>query len=161
MPRPASTSQLPAAVADFLQGRRFAVAGVSRDPKETANLVFRKLRDSGYEVVAVNPRATETEGVPCYPSLAEVPGEIDGVVAVTPPAAAIGVVRDAHARGVRRIWFHRSFGDGSVSPSALELCAELGLEPIVGGCPLMYCAPVDLGHRCMRWWLARRGRVPA
>ncbi|MBZ0089879.1 MAG: CoA-binding protein, partial [Thermoanaerobaculia bacterium] len=55
MTRPASTSQLPAAVAEFLQGRRIAVAGVSRDPKQTANVVFRKLRDSGYEVVAVNP----------------------------------------------------------------------------------------------------------
>jgi hypothetical protein len=24
----------------------------------------------------------------------------------------------------------------------------------------MYCAPVDFGHRCMRWWLRRQGRVP-
>jgi hypothetical protein len=24
----------------------------------------------------------------------------------------------------------------------------------------MYCEPVDFGHRCMRWWLARRGRIP-
>jgi hypothetical protein len=29
-----------------------------------------------------------------------------------------------------------------------------------GGCPLMYCAPVDFGHRCMRWWLRRQGCVP-
>jgi hypothetical protein len=24
----------------------------------------------------------------------------------------------------------------------------------------MYCEPVDFGHRCMRWWLGRQGRVP-
>jgi hypothetical protein len=24
----------------------------------------------------------------------------------------------------------------------------------------MYCAPVDFGHRCMRWWLRWQGRVP-
>lgn len=161
MSRSTASPQLPAAVAEFLQGRRIAVAGVSRDPKQTANVVFRKLRDSGYEVVAVNPRATEVEGVRCWASLADVPGEVDGVVLVTPPAAAAAVVRDAHARGIRRLWFHRSFGDGSVAPEALDLCAELGLAPIVGGCPLMYCGPVDFGHRCLRWWLARRGRVPA
>lgn len=160
MPRTESTAQLPAAVAEFLAGRRIAVAGVSRDPKQTANAIYRKLRDSGYEVVPVNPRAPEAEGVRCFPSLAAVPGELDGVVVVTAPAAAAAVVRDAHARGIRRLWFHRSFGAGSVSPEALALCAELGIEPIVGGCPFMYLAPVDFGHRCMRWWLARSGRVP-
>jgi hypothetical protein len=30
----------------------------------------------------------------------------------------------------------------------------------VGGCPLMYCEPVDFGHRCMRAWLGWRGRLP-
>jgi hypothetical protein len=34
------------------------------------------------------------------------------------------------------------------------------MECIVGGCPLMFCDPVDVGHRCMRWWLQRQGRVP-
>jgi hypothetical protein len=24
----------------------------------------------------------------------------------------------------------------------------------------MFCEPVDFGHKCMRWWLQRRGRVP-
>jgi hypothetical protein len=31
---------------------------------------------------------------------------------------------------------------------------------VVGGCPLMYCGPVDPFHRCMRAWLGWRGRVP-
>jgi hypothetical protein len=48
-----------------------------------------------------------------------------------------------------------------VSDAALDACARAGIEPIVGGCPLMYCAPVDLAHRCMAWWLSRQGRVPA
>jgi hypothetical protein len=24
----------------------------------------------------------------------------------------------------------------------------------------MFCDPVDVGHKCMRWWLQRQGRVP-
>jgi len=125
-----------------------------------ANAIFRKLRASGFEVVPVNPHADELEGVPCYPDLAAVPGEIDGLVIATPPAAALDLVRQAGARGVRRVWFHRSFGEGSVAEEAVRECAGRGIEPIVGGCPLMYCDPVDFGHRCMRWWLNRKGTLP-
>jgi len=35
-----------------------------------------------------------------------------------------------------------------------------GVEPIEGGCPLMYCQPVDPGHRFFRWWLRLRHRIP-
>jgi uncharacterized protein len=79
---------------------------------------------------------------------------------VTPPAAAESLVRQAAARGIRQVCFHRSFGEGSVCEAALRACTELGIRPIVGGCPLMVCELVDVAHRCMRWWLGRQGRVP-
>lgn len=153
-------ARVPMAVGDFLRGKRIAVAGVSRTGQSAANAVYRKLRDCGYEVVPVNPNATDVEGVPCYPDVGQVPGDLDGVVVATHPAVSADVARQAIGRGVRRIWFHRSFGEGSVSPEAVEACAREGVTCIVGGCPLMYCQPVDLGHRCMRAWLGWRGRVP-
>lgn len=151
---------IPSSVARFLAGKRFAVAGVSRSTDQPANAILRKLRASGYDAVPINPNATELEGAPCYPDVAAVPGDLDGVVVVTHPAASERVVRDAAARGIRQVWFHRSFGAGSVSDAALRACAELGITPIVGGCPLMYCEPVDVAHRCFRWWLGRSARVP-
>ena len=153
-------AQIPMQVAEFLAGRRFAVAGVSRNSGQPANAVFRKLRAAGYEVFAVNPSATEVEGVRCYPDLAALPEPIDGVVVATHPDTSAAIVRQCAERGIRKIWFHRSFGDGSVSEPAIRECEARGIEPIVGGCPLMYCAPVDFGHRCMRWWLRRQRRVP-
>jgi len=153
-------AKLPASVAAFLAGRRFAVAGVSRSGKEAANGIFRKLRDSGFDVVPVNPGASSLEGVPCYPDLASVPGELDGVVVATHPAVAAEVVRQAADRGIPQVWFHRSVDAGSVSEEAVRECATRGITPIVGGCPLMYCEPVDVAHRCLRWCLALGGRVP-
>lgn len=152
--------QQPESVAAFLRGTRFAVAGVSRDKRHTANAVYRKLRDSGYQVVPVNPAAREVEGAPCYPDLASLPEPVDGVVAVTPPAAGVELVRQCAEAGIRRIWFHRSFGAGSVSEAAVAEARERGVACIAGGCPFMYCEPVDTAHRCMRWWLGRRQRVP-
>jgi predicted CoA-binding protein len=150
----------PQEVASFLQGKRFAVAGVSRDPAQAANAIFRKLRDTGYEVVPVNPKASELEGVPCYPDVLSVPGSIDGVVVATHPRTAVEVVRHCADRQVKHIWFHRSFGQGSVSKEAIEECKTRGIQCIIGGCPLMYCEPVDFGHRCIRSWLRFSGRVP-
>ena len=150
----------PEPVAAFLQGRRFAVAGVSRQPGQAANAVFRKLKTSGYEVYPINPSASEVEGTTCYRDVSAVPGQLDGVVIATRPDVSAQVVRQCADRGVTRVWLHRSFGNGSASEEAVRECQARRIDCIVGGCPLMFCEPVDVGHRCMRWWLQRQGRVP-
>jgi uncharacterized protein len=151
---------LPLPVERFLTGRRIAVAGVSRDRNQPANHVFRKLAGAGHEVLPLNPKIELVEGSPCYPDLASIPGEIDGVVIATHPDVSAAIVRQCAERGVKRVWFHRSFGDGSVSAEAVRECEARGIEAIVGGCPMMYCGKVDFAHRCMRWILGWSGRVP-
>ncbi len=155
-----SMTKLPSNVAEFLAGKRFAVAGVSRQPQQAANAIYRKMCNSGFEVLPVNPNAAEIEGVRCYPNLASVSGSIHGVVVATHPRNALDIVRQCSELGVRHVWFHRSFGTGSVSGEAVAECQARGIQCIEGGCPLMYSEPVDLGHRCLRWWLRMGGRVP-
>jgi predicted CoA-binding protein len=154
-------ARVPESIARFLQGKRIAVAGVSRKGDTAANAVFKKLRDSGYDAVPINPHTSSVEGTACYPSIASIEGPVDGVIVATHPNASLKVVREALDRGVKQIWFHRSFGQGSVSQQAIDECTHRGVTPIVGGCPLMYCEPVDVGHRCMRGWLSWRGQLPS
>jgi predicted CoA-binding protein len=111
-------------------------------------------------VVPVNPNATQVEGVRCYPDLVSISGDLDGVVIATNPRNALDIVRQCVQRNVPQVWFHRSFGSGSVSSVAVRECHGRGIKCIVGGCPLMYCEPVDFGHRCMRWLLRFGGWVP-
>jgi predicted CoA-binding protein len=153
-------AKTPDPVTEFLRGKRLAIAGVLRQPGQAANAVYRKLRDSGYQTFALNPNAAEIEGATCYPDLRSISGAIDGVVVATHPRVAINIVRQCVDRGVRQVWFHRSFGQGSVSEEAVRECNEHAIKCIVGGCPLMYCEPVDIGHRCIRWWLRLQGRLP-
>ena len=152
--------QVPPSVADFLACKRVAVAGVSRSGNAPANAIYRRLAEAGHEVFAVNPAASEVDGKTCYPSLASIPENIEAVMVVTHPSVAAKVAQEALDRNIRHIWFHRSFGDGSVAAEALQLCRSRGVEPIEGGCPLMYCAPVDPAHRIFRWWLRLQRRVP-
>lgn len=147
---------------DFLAQKRIAVAGVSRkDRSGPANLIYRKLKSAGYEVFPVNPATTSVEDDPCYPSVEAIPGEpVDGVVIGTTPAAAETIVRGCAEAGVRRVWMHRSFGEGSVSGPATRFCEEHDISVIAGACPMMYCRPVDFGHRCMKWCLKVTGNLP-
>lgn len=147
-------------VNEFLSSRRIAVAGVSRTPNQPGNAIYQKLRSTGHSVVAINPRTDRVEGDPCYPDLRSAPAGVDALIIATPPAAALQLVQQCDELGIRRVWFHRSFGQGSLSAQAVEYCNEKGIAVIAGACPLMYCPPVDVGHRCMRTVLGWFGRLP-
>jgi len=148
------------AVDDFLGRQHLAVAGVSRNSTEAANLIYRKLRDAGYHVSAINPNAERVEGDPCYPHLQALPEPPEGVVIATAPAVTMEVVKDCVEQGVKRVWMHRSFGAGSVSEEAVAYGRAQGLTVIDGGCPMMFCEPVDVGHKCIRWVAKVTGKMP-
>lgn len=156
-----SIAPVPESVARFLKARRIAVTGVSRSGKLPANAIYRRLLASGYDAIPVNPAANSVEGAACYPDLGAIPGKIDGVIVASHPDVSLQLVRQCADLGVKNVWFHRSFGSGSVSDAAVEECGKRGIPCLVGGCPLMYCGPVDPFHRFMRWWLRLRHRIPA
>ena len=144
----------------FLAGDAFAVVGASRDRAKYGNKVLRAYLQNGRAVHAVNPSADEVEGDRCYARLADLPVRVDAVLAATAPDATLEVVRECAELGISRLWMHRSFGQGSVSDEAAALCVAKGIQVIPGGCPMMFAAPVDLGHRCMRWLLWLTGGLP-
>jgi uncharacterized protein len=152
---------LKQAATEFLAQRRLAVAGVSRQGGHVANIVYRRLREQGYTVFAVNPHAEEVEGDRCYARISDIPDGVGGVFIATRPDAAPEVVRQCVEAGVPRVWMHRSFGTGSVSAEAAALGESAGIRVIAGACPMMFLEPVDVAHRCMRWLLGATGRLPA
>lgn len=152
-------TKIPENVAAFLHCNPIAVVGVSRNPKDFSRAVYRRLAERGVRAFPVNPTTDTIGDERCYPDLTSLPEPAQGVMVLTPPEESAGVVKQCVASGASHVWLHRSFGVGSVSRDAVGECDRHGIECIVGGCPLMYCSPVDLGHRCMRWWLGRKGRV--
>jgi len=140
------------AIADFLAQRCIAVVGVSTDAKDFSRAIFERLRSAGYRVLAVNPGAEAIGDEPCYPSVAALPEAVDGAMVLTAPAVTEAVVRECAEAGIPRVWMHRSFGPGSYSQAAEAFCRDNGITVIPNGCPMMFCEPVDFGHRCMGWW---------
>jgi predicted CoA-binding protein len=147
------------AASAFLSNRRVAVTGVSRTPKEHgSNSVYRRLRERGYEVFAVNPNAERVEGDRCYRDLASIPGGVQAVVIGTRPQIAEDTMRECAELNIKHVWMHRGPGSGSVSAAATEYGRQHGITVIDGGCPLMFGPTSDFGHRVMR--IVFSGSVP-
>jgi len=147
------------AASAFLANERIAVTGVSRSSRDHgANTVFKRLRDRGYDVFAINPNADEVEGTRCYHDLKGVPGGVDAVVIGTRPETADETMRECAELGIKHVWMHRGPGKGSVSATAAAYGRERGITVIDGGCPLMFDPTADFGHKVMR--VVLRSHVP-
>lgn len=149
------------AAAEFLTNKRIAVTGVSRNPQgHGSNVVYRRLRERGYEVFAVNPNTEQVEGDRCYPDLRSIPGGADAVVIATRPELAETTMNECTELGIKQVWMHRSFGEGSVSETAAEYGRRHGIKVIDGGCPCMFNPTADAGHKAMRVLFTLNGNVP-
>ena len=149
------------AASEFLANKRVAVTGVSRHPKDHgSNVVYKRLRDRGYDVFAVNPNADEVEGDRCYHDLRSIPGGVDAVVIATKPESADDTMRECADLGINHVWMHRGPGKGSVSETAAEYGRQQGISVIPGGCPCMFNPTADFGHKVMRGMFKLNGNVP-
>ena len=152
---------IKAAASEFLAGKRIAVTGVSRTGKDHgSNVVYKRMRERGYEVFAVNPNADEVEGDRCYHDLRSIPGGVEGVVIGTRPEIAEETMRECAELGIEHVWMHCGPGAGSVSDAATAYGRERGISVIDGGCPCMFGPTADLGHKAMRLVFSLSGNVP-
>jgi uncharacterized protein len=149
------------AASEFLSQKRVAVTGVSRTPGgHGSNVVYKRLRERGYQVFAVNPNADEVEGDPAYHDLRSIPGGIDAVVIGTRAETADETMRKCAEIGIKHVWMHRGPGVGSVSETAAEYGRGRGISVIDGGCPCMFEPTADFGHKAMRIVFTLTGSVP-
>ena len=147
------------AAAAFLANKRVAVTGVSRTPKDHgSNTVYKRLRERGYEVFAVNPNAHQVEGDRCYQDLRSIPGGVQAVVIGTRPELAEGTMLECAELGIKHVWMHWGPAESSVSAAATDYGRQHGITVIDGGCPLMFAPTADFGHKLIRFIYA--GNVP-
>jgi predicted CoA-binding protein len=117
--------------------RSIAVVGMSRKTDKPAGRIPRRLLTWGYDVVPVNPNADSIIGRKCYPSLDDIPGDVqvDLVDVFRPSEEAADVVRTAVRRkerhgDVKVVWLQ----EGIVSEEAEELAQEAGLTFVQDRC---------------------------
>jgi acetyl coenzyme A synthetase (ADP forming)-like protein len=87
----------------ILSPRSIAVVGASNRPGSLGLAVFRNLLAGGYQGVLfpINPKARSVHGVKAYPSLKEIPDEVDMAVLIIPPEHVEGVIEEAARKGIK------------------------------------------------------------
>ncbi|MEP7193894.1 MAG: GNAT family N-acetyltransferase [Actinomycetota bacterium] len=92
-----------ASLSALLQPQSIVVIGASRDPDSIGARVLRHVIRAGFtgRVYAVNPTASELQGVRCYADVSDVPGPVDVALVVVPAEAVPRVVDDCRHAGVR------------------------------------------------------------
>ncbi|HLO18493.1 MAG TPA: CoA-binding protein [Anaerolineales bacterium] len=144
-------------VQDFLAQKKIAVVGVSDKRDTGCNLAYKKFKENGYQVYAVNPRISTYDGQVCYADLKSIPEKVDAVFMLTSPRVTEQVVQQCVELGVKHVWMHCMMGSKpglqadatSVSQSAVELCKANNISVIPGACPNQFLKP-DFGHMMMR-----------
>ncbi len=144
-------------VKSFLDQKKIAVVGVSDKRDTGCNLAYKKFKDNGYQVYAVNPRISTFEGDACYPDLKSIPERPEAVFILANPQVTEKVVTQCAELGIKHVWMHCMMGTKpglaagmtSVSQSAVEFCKANGIAVIPGACPNQFLKP-DFGHAMMR-----------
>ena len=113
--------------------RTIAVVGLSTEKTKASNMVASYLRDAGYRVIPIHPKADEILGERCYRTLSEVPEPVDVVDVFRPAAEVPGIVDEAIRIGAKAVWLQLRIVD---LPSA-DRALEAGLDAVVDKCMKM------------------------
>jgi predicted CoA-binding protein len=135
-------------IARFLSLEKYAIAGVSRDPKKFGQVIFRDLRKKGMDVVPVNPKADAIDGVKCYSSVTDLPPDIRGVIFMTPREETLAVAREAIAHGIKDLWIQQ----GAENKSMIEDLGKEEVNLIHNLCIMMFWKPdgIHSFHRFLK-----------
>lgn len=89
----------------FFSPKSVAVIGASRDERKLGHGILLNIIKSGFkgQIYPINPKADEILGLKCYPSVLEVPGEVDLAVIVIPARLVPGVVEECGEKGVKGV----------------------------------------------------------
>ena len=87
----------------ILYPESIAIIGASRDPMKWGHMILASIVNGGYEgkVIPINPREKEIDGLPCYPSVKEVPGSVDLAMVIVPARFVPSVIQDCVEKGVK------------------------------------------------------------
>jgi uncharacterized protein len=110
-----------------------AVVGLSNNPGRASLGVSRFLQRNGYRVIPVNPQETEVLGEKAYPSVKDIPDQVDIVDIFRRSEYVPQVIDDLLQKpGIRCVWMQ----EGVSNPEAAKKAENAGLSVEMDRCIL-------------------------
>ena len=101
--------------------RNIAVVGMSRDPAKPAHLVPKYMMERGYNIIPVNPIASEILGRRTYSYVSDIKSQIDIIDVFRPSKDVYPVVEDSIKKlGITVIWLQEGIHNVEAEKIALD-----------------------------------------
>lgn len=148
-------------ITKFLECKRVAFVGVSRNSQHFSRMLFREFLAQGYDAVPINPSAPEIAGLKCFAHLSEVAPPVDAALLMTgSPEATDQAVGECDRAGIRNIWIYKSVSAGGDHEQVVEASRSRGASVVEGYCPFMFLPQPVLIHRMHRFLTMVTGHYP-
>jgi acyl-CoA synthetase (NDP forming) len=141
-------------ISQLFWARSVAVVGASSNPAKLGHEILANIANGGYEgeVYPVNPKADEILGLPVYPTVGEIPANLDLVVVVVPARFVPGTLREAVGKGATAGIIisggFRESGREDLEQELLDIVAETGIRLVGPNCQGINYRPNKL---CASW----------
>jgi len=110
--------------------KTIAVVGASRNPGKAAHSIPKYLKEHGYTIIPVNPKAETILEEKVYSSLSEIPIQVDIVDVFRPSEDTPKVVEEAIKLKPKLIWLQL----GIVNEKAKEIAEKHGIPFVMDKC---------------------------
>jgi predicted CoA-binding protein len=101
--------------------RNIAVVGMSRDPAKAAHSVPKYMMERGYNILPVNPMASEILGRRTYSYVSDIKSQVDIVDVFRPSKDVYPVVEDSIKKpGISVIWLQEGIHNVEAEKIALD-----------------------------------------
>jgi len=112
------------------KSKTIAVVGASRNPSKAAHSIPKYLKEHGYTIILVNPKAETILEEKVYPSLAKIPVQVDIVDIFRPSEDTPKVVEEAVKLKPKLIWLQL----GIINDKAKEIAEKHGIPFVMDKC---------------------------
>ena len=133
----------------MFNARSIAVVGASDSPQKMGSEVFNALQNAPFagRLYPINPTRSQIHGVRCYPSVKDVPEQLDYAMIAVPADQALSAVSDCAAAGVLTVQI-LSAGFGEVSEQGKD--TEAAILHTARAAGMTVIGPNCLGSYCSR-----------
>lgn len=116
----------------MLDKKIWAVIGVTPNKDKYGYRIWKKLLNHDYEAYGVNPNYDSVEGKKIYPSLKDIPKQVEVIDLVVPPNISLKTLDEAKELGIQYLWFQ----PGTFNEEVIEKAKELGFKFLDDDCIL-------------------------
>lgn len=124
----------------FLENKTLAIAGVSRNHKNFGFLVYKTLRENGYDLYPINPNAEENNDTNWFRSVFDVPDHVRNLLILTHKRDTENVLKDAIQKGFKNIWIQQM----SETTNSLKIASDNHINLVSKACIMMYVNPTGI-----------------